>query len=390
LQPESPPDQKRPLLSVGVSEVSQSESAFDVVAFTGIVKPERSTNLSFARSGRIQTVEVREGETVEADWLLASLDQTSIELKKTGVEQSLQAAKEELTKLDPAGVILNADETRQKLRDLNRELNALNAELSNSGNSADLQNRVSILERQIELMDRTRKRQKIEELRESIAGYESQLKQVEQELKTGLLYAPYPGVITQISVHQGTQVSPALSVMQIASHSLIVQVNVPNSIASGLKESMTVSLQAGSDSFQGSIRAVLPQLDRNTRTRTVLVEVSPESLERKLVPGETVNAQFQINDPQTGIWLPLSALSQEHGERWTVYVVQKREERHVVASRTVEVVRLEHDRVLVQGDLAAGERVIRDGVQRVVPGQIVNIADESKMSSGGGTGENSE
>jgi hypothetical protein len=71
-------------------------------------------------------------------------------------------------------------------------------------------------------------------------------------------------------------------------------------------------------------------------------------------------------------------------------VVQKREERHVVASRTVEVVRLEHDRVLVQGDLAAGERVIRDGVQRVVPGQIVNIADETKMSSGGGTGENSE
>ena len=42
-----------------------------------------------------------------------------------------------------------------------------------------------------------------------------------------------------------------------------------------------------------------------------------------------------------------------------------------VARRDVEVLHATTDRVFVRGALAAGERVIADGVHRVVPGQRV-------------------
>ncbi len=46
-----------------------------------------------------------------------------------------------------------------------------------------------------------------------------------------------------------------------------------------------------------------------------------------------------------------------------------------VERRDVEILYTRAERVYVRGVLAAGERVVADGVHRIVPGQTVRVAD---------------
>ena len=64
---------------------------------------------------------------------------------------------------------------------------------------------------------------------------------------------------------------------------------------------------------------------------------------------------------------------------WTSYVLTKPKVENtnipgnslVLEQRTVEVLHQESDRVLVRGTLQPGDRMVANGVHRLVPGQIV-------------------
>jgi hypothetical protein len=45
--------------------------------------------------------------------------------------------------------------------------------------------------------------------------------------------------------------------------------------------------------------------------------------------------------------------------------------------RAVDIMRLENDRVLIQGGLADGERICLSPIQAVVDGMRVNVVDEN-------------
>lgn len=49
----------------------------------------------------------------------------------------------------------------------------------------------------------------------------------------------------------------------------------------------------------------------------------------------------------------------------------------VVERRTVEVVHTEEDRALVRGTVYPGDRIVVDGLHRVVPGQRVRVVSET-------------
>ena len=70
-----------------------------------------------------------------------------------------------------------------------------------------------------------------------------------------------------------------------------------------------------------------------------------------------------------GFWLPLSALTEADRGLWGVYVVNAEQ---IVERRLIEIVHSEADRVFVRGTLATDDRVVATGVQRIVPGQVVN------------------
>ena len=87
----------------------------------------------------------------------------------------------------------------------------------------------------------------------------------------------------------------------------------------------------------------------------------------------------EIDEP--GFWVPVKSLSTASRGLWTIYVAEPTGSGWKVATRPVEMVHAEGDRAFVRGPVSAGERVITDGLQRIVPGMPVEPRDAHQAST---------
>ena len=69
-----------------------------------------------------------------------------------------------------------------------------------------------------------------------------------------------------------------------------------------------------------------------------------------------------------GFWVPVTALTESDRGLWGVYVVK---DESLVERRIVEIIHSESERAYVRGTLEDDDRIVRTGVQRLVPGQQV-------------------
>ncbi|MEL6462738.1 MAG: efflux transporter periplasmic adaptor subunit, partial [Cyanobacteria bacterium J06621_15] len=121
----------------------------------------------------------------------------------------------------------------------------------------------------------------------------------------------------------------------------------------------------------------------NTRTQVVVLKLE-SSLISQINPGQTVRLKLTDTIPTEGFWLPNKALTQGLRGLWTSYVLTKPSSENTNAprdafmleQRTVEILHQESDRVLVRGTLQPGDRIVANGVHRLVPGQIVRPIGE--------------
>jgi hypothetical protein len=117
---------------------------------------------------------------------------------------------------------------------------------------------------------------------------------------------------------------------------------------------------------EGLLSAVLPEIDRATRTQTVVLKVADAAIP----PGSVVEIAVSEQIDEPGFWVPLGALTAGDRGLWGVYALNRD---NVVERRLVEILHRESDRVFVRGTIAGGDRVIDTGVQRIVPGQTVDV-----------------
>jgi hypothetical protein len=119
----------------------------------------------------------------------------------------------------------------------------------------------------------------------------------------------------------------------------------------------------------------LPEIDESTRTAAVVFQFDPG---QRLLVGQLARLALQQRVDTKGIWLPTSALVKGIRGLWSCFAVEKTHDRgaYEVRRRDVEVLHTEADRVFVRGTINDGDRIIKDGVQRVVPGQLVKVKAE--------------
>ena len=97
------------------------------------------------------------------------------------------------------------------------------------------------------------------------------------------------------------------------------------------------------------------------------------------MPSRTASVKSYVG----GTWLPLSALTESSRGLWAAYVAVELPAQentdgatHRLLRRDVEIVHTDSERVFVRGTLADGDAVVREGLQRLVPGQRVRLAGE--------------
>ena len=93
--------------------------------------------------------------------------------------------------------------------------------------------------------------------------------------------------------------------------------------------------------------------------------------------GNTVRLRLARDVTETGAWLQISALSEGYKGTWTALTLKPTEidGQYQVGQEAVEILHTNGQQAFVRGTLTDGQRVITSGRNRVIPGQIVSLAE---------------
>ena len=360
--------------------------------YTGEVAALRSSNLGFERSGQLVTVLVEEGDRVASGTPLAQLDISNLQTQRQQFEADRARALAVLAELeagpraeDIAAASANVRRIEQDLalqrtqrsrREYLYERGAIAREeldtfsFGQSALQAQLEEARSRLE---ELQNGTRIEQ-IQAQRAVVQQLDAAIADVDVNIRKSTLKSPFAGIVSAREVDEGTVVGAGQSVVRLVEDAAPeARIGMPTTTASQLQPGDIQTVTLNGDRDEVTVTAVLPEVDPETRTQVVLLQLDQTALPN-INPGQTVRAEIAKTVPAAGFWLPTSALTQDIRGLWSAYLVvptDEGENSHEVRPESVEILHQESDRALVRGTLQAGDLVVANGVHRLVPGQQV-------------------
>ncbi len=310
-------------LTVNVIEVALSEEVFDTHTCFGTVKPKRSSYLAFARGGQIAEIFKDVGNRVEANEKLAILQQQDLLDQQTELDEAIASAEERLERLNP------------------------------NNRSSNVQREISRLRQEVDSLNQKRQ-------------------EIDREIDSRTILAPYDGIIAERKANVGNQVPRGNPILKIvAGDAPIVELQVASRVAEQIEVGELLSVEHQDRAIAATVSSKSPELSPSSHTQLITLEISDTDPNVDWVFGSTVEAQFRTNSNATGFWLPLSALQREADGLWSALVVEQDDDRQLVRRRVLELLQLADDHALVQGSLENGDLVIVNGSNRVVPGQRV-------------------
>lgn len=326
-------------LPVNTRTLTEQNSYLVDRQFVGVVEPTQRSSLGFERDGLVETIFVDEGASVLQGEKLAALDTKRLEAQIKELEAQLGGAEAELSL---------AEMTLDRFEE---------AAASESISEQELDQATEAYNARLAAVD---------------AG-EAGIDRLEIELDKSVIYAPFTGTVVRRMVDSGVTVSAGYPVFMLQEKAPNkVRVGLPGDLALKYKAGDQVVLVVNDKEMKARVTAVLPV--RDPRTRTIDVLLKPEE---KVRSGDLVYLNYPVEVEERGYWVPLTALTESIRGLWAVFVPVAKEDRLVVESRLVELIHQEGDKVFVRGNLSPGERVVSDGVFRIVPGQEVRVTEET-------------
>jgi multidrug efflux pump subunit AcrA (membrane-fusion protein) len=199
------------------------------------------------------------------------------------------------------------------------------------------------------------------------------------EFQESPVRSPIEGVVVEISTEIGAEVARSSSLATVATTGDVsISVEVPERYAAVVQRGMTgvVSAYAGGENgFEAVVTSVEPQVDAETRSKTVILE--PLRGAPTLQPGMAIRAALPVDRAQEVVTVPFEALVQEGGERY-LYVVEEGAARRL----TVRTGIIAGDRVEIRSGLGEAAQVIVEGHQRLRPGRPVEVTNDPDEAEG--------
>ena len=382
-------------LPVEVVSLSPVESYTIDRQYTGEIVAQRRSALGFEAGGTVVALLVNEGDRVAAGQPLARLDSRSLETQRQQLvaqrdqavatlnelqngprQQSITAAQAAVGDLEQQLALSVAQ--RDRRTDLYQRGAISREELDQQtfGTGA-LENRLAQAQSDLdELLAGTRPEQ-IAAQAARVRQLDASLEAVAVDLSKAVITAPFGGRISQRLVDEGVVVSGGQTVLQLTEGGATeARIGVPAEVASGLSLGSAQTVEVGERRFAATVTALLPELEATSRTVTAVLTLATSD---DLTLGQTARLVLTNTQPVEGFWLPSTALVQGDQGLWSVYVAAQEKvakngpAEATVTRQPVEIVHSEGDRVLVQGLVDAGDRVITAGTHRVVPGQSVSV-----------------
>ena len=211
----------------------------------------------------------------------------------------------------------------------------------------------------------------------------ARVQRLDVDITKSSLRAPYDAAVVRRYIDEGQVVGAGQPVIDIQeSAALRVRLAVNGDSLEALRAGDNVDLDLGSDAARATVSAIIPR--RNVRTRAVEMILDLDAGAPARV-GDIAELAASRRVEQAGFWVPLDALAEGARGVWQVLATVPMDERdaaearatgatHRLENRPVELLHEEAERVFVRGALRDGDRIVANGIQRVVNGQGVRIA----------------
>lgn len=189
------------------------------------------------------------------------------------------------------------------------------------------------------------------------------------------LHTDRAGVIAAVLAEAGQVVSAGQPVLRLAPDGeREVAIAIPEAHLANLKVGAAAEitlLAAGENSapLTGCLRELAPAADPASRTYVARVALSQSSPDVAL--GMTARVRFATNKKSNGLLIPLTAIFQQDKQAAVWIVAADR----TISLRPVQVAAYRDDGAVIAGGLAAGERIVSNGVHRLAAGEKIRIIE---------------
>ena len=331
-------------------EVTGAAVERTVLNASGYVTARREATVSSKVTGKVVEILIEEGVRVDADQVLARLDDTN-------VKGSLQLAQ---AQLDSAKSSL--DETRVRLVEAERDLLRQSTLLKGTVASQADYDRAETAAQAV--------RARLAQLLTAVTVAERTVAIWQQQLDDTVIRAPFAGIVTSKNAQPGEMISPMSSggftrtgictIVDMDSREIEIDVNESyiNRVAPGQEVEATLDAYA-EWKIPCKVIAIIPTADR--QKSTVRVRVGFDRLDPRILPQMAVKVAFRetgaapAGNPIRAVIIPKAAVQNQDG-RDVVFVVQNgRAER-----RAVTVAGSRDAEATLSAGVAAGEKVALD------------------------------
>jgi len=173
------------------------------------------------------------------------------------------------------------------------------------------------------------------------------------------LSSPVSGIVTELTVREGAQVTPGTTIAKVVGINTIwLLAEVPEAVIGSARPGMQVTATFAGDpqrTYQGKVREILPGV--STATRTAQARLELENKDGSLIPGMLMRISLSAAKPEARLLVPSEAIIAS-GKRSIVFVAdEKNSMRPVVVSPGREI----GDETEILSGLSEGQRVVASG-----------------------------
>lgn len=341
--PEPPGPGAEPLV-VETMDVQWLDSYAVVRRFVGRVEARQESDLGFEIAGAVDTIPVREGQSVPATTLLATLDIDRLKARKTQrvAEQSQAEARR-----DVAAIAL------QRLTSAKDR----GAARPQEWDDAQAEHRAALSE---------------------VARATAAVAAVQVDINKAELRAPFEAVVAARFVDEGRVVDAGTPVLRILERSAPeVRVGVGGDAVQAVAVGQSYDVDVRGRSLKGTVTGVLPVRDRAGRGVDVILTL--DATLDDVRSGDLARVALSRDVSQRGFWVPVQALTEGSRGLWSVYTLDQAASGQAAAATLrlsdVEVMHVDEGRAFVRGALDQGQRIVAGGLHRVGPGMGVQAVD---------------
>jgi RND family efflux transporter MFP subunit len=239
------------------------------------------------------------------------------------------------------------------------------------------------------------RKEKIAQAKARVDFSSEEVNRIDDQIRKHTIVSPFDGYVAAEYIEVGQWVSQADPVADIIEVDQVeISIPVLEDYISFLKLGQQVRVEVTAlknQAFDGEVAVIVPQADVRSRTFPVKVRVTNTFNDNLplIKPGMLARVTLPVGAPATATLVPKDAVVLGGASPVVYAIVPGKDKPSPTTVRLVPVQlgMVEDHLIEVRGDLRAGDRVVSQGNERLMPGQAVTVLPSPKATAAAKAGK---